>query len=356
MNMMNKEKVHNVNILSEDLLPTAWEIMARLPMEQAVEDFVWASRHRIMDILDQRSRRMLAVIGPCSIHDPDEALEYAAKLLKLRNDVDDCLEVIMRVYFEKPRTTIGWKGFINDPRRDDSFQIGEGLFKSREFLLKLARMGLPAGTEALDPVPPQYIGDLVAWSAIGARTTESQTHREMASGLSTAVGFKNSTDGNIATAINALVTTAHPHHFLGVTRDGRSAVFHTAGNKYGHVILRGGPAPNYDAASVAECEKLLAAAGHPANIMVDCSHDNSMRSPARQVDVLRDIIKQKQAGNRSIFGFMMESYLHEGRQNPIAEGELKHGVSITDACLDWERTESAVLEAAAVLRMHGNLS
>ncbi len=355
MNKKNNEKVHNVNILSEDLLPTAWEIMARLPMEQAVEDFVWAARLRIIDILERRSPRMLAVIGPCSIHDPGEALEYAGKLMALREKVDDCIEVVMRVYLEKPRTTIGWKGFINDPRRDDSFQIGEGLCRSRDFLLKLARMGLPAGTEALDPVPPQYIGDLIAWTAIGARTTESQTHREMASGLSTSVGFKNSTDGNIATAINALLTTAHPHHFLGVTRDGRSAVFHTAGNQYGHVILRGGPVSNYDAESVAACEQMLAAAGLPLNIMIDCSHDNSGRVPVRQVDVLRDIMEQKQNGNRSIFGFMLESYLHEGRQDPGPAGtELRPGVSITDPCLDWERTESAVLEAAEVLRKQGH--
>lgn len=350
MTRENIEKVHNVNILSEDLVPTVWEMMARLPMAPETEDFIWSVRRKIVDIMEGRSNKMLAVVGPCSIHDTDEALEYGCRLKELSREIEDCFEVVMRVYFEKPRTALGWKGFINDPRRDDSFRIGEGLFKARELLLKLTGMKLPAGTETLDPLSPQYIGDLMVWSAIGARTTESQIHREMASGLSTPVGFKNSTDGNISAAINALLAAAHPHHFLGVTRDGRSAVFHTAGNKYGHVILRGGPNPNYDVESIAACEELLAAAGRPLNIMVDCSHDNSERHPEKQVDVLRNIMRQKADGNKSVFGFMLESYLESGQQKITAGNDLRPGVSVTDACLDWKSTAAALQDAAQVMR------
>jgi 3-deoxy-7-phosphoheptulonate synthase len=252
----------------------------------------------------------------------------------------------MRVYFEKPRTITGWKGFINDPDLDDSFRIDQGLLRARELLLELADMALPAATEALDPITPQYIGDLITWTAIGARTTESQTHREMASGLSTPVGFKNGTDGSLDVAVNAIRATRHPHHFLGITGEGRSAVFHTGGNRHAHIVLRGGPRPNFGADAVTACEEKLRAAGLPPSILIDCSHGNSGSDPTRQPGVLEDGVKQILAGNRSIIGFMIESNLSGGRQTmPADRAQVKPDVSVTDACVDWSTTE-AMLRAA----------
>jgi 3-deoxy-7-phosphoheptulonate synthase len=312
---------------------------------------VFRARSQIQDILAGRDPRLLLIAGPCSIHNLDEGHEYARRLHAIREAVQATLFLVMRVYFEKPRTVVGWKGFINDPFMDDSFRMDEGLRRARRFLLELARMGVPAGTEAVDPITPQYIGDLIAWTAIGARTTESQTHREMASGLSTPVGFKNATDGNIEAAVNAVRSTLSPHHFLGITKNAQCAVFRTRGNRYAHLVLRGGPEPNFDAESIRRCGAALAAAGLPANIVIDCSHGNSAKDPARQPDVLRQGIAQILDGNTSICGFMLESYLQGGQQPiPADPSQLKPGVSVTDACMDWDTTETLLREADRALR------
>jgi 3-deoxy-7-phosphoheptulonate synthase len=296
----------------------------------------------------------MIVVGPCSIHDVKVAHEYADKLRELAEEVGDTLLLLMRVYFEKPRTTIGWKGLINDPYLDDSFHIEKGLFMARELLLDLNEMGLPAATEALDPIMPQYLSDLISWTAIGARTSESQTHREMSSGLSMAVGFKNATDGTLSVAINALQSVSHPHHFLGINQEGQCAVFHTRGNDYGHIVLRGGGGrQNYDSVSIAMCEKELIKAGLPVNIVVDCSHGNSNKDPALQSLVADNCVNQISEGNNSIVGLMLESHLNWGNQ-PLTKdiSQLKHGVSITDACIDWPTTEKVILSARDKLRGH----
>ncbi len=292
------------------------------------------------------------VVGPCSIHDPRAAREYAARLATLAGELGDTLLLIMRVYFEKPRTTVGWKGLINDPYLDDSFHIEKGLYVARELLLEFAEMGLPAATEALDPITPQYLSDLITWAAIGARTTESQTHREMASGLSMPAGFKNGTDGSLDVAINALQSVSHPHHFLGVDPEGRISVMRTRGNRYAHVVLRGGGGrPNYDSVSIALCEKALREAGLALNIVVDCSHGNSNKDPALQTLVGEDCVNQIVEGNRSIAGLMLESNLEAGNQSiPADLAQLRYGVSVTDACIDWQSTEAALREWAARLR------
>jgi 3-deoxy-7-phosphoheptulonate synthase len=289
------------------------------------------------------------------------ALEYARRLKSLAGKVDDALLLVMRVYLQKPRTAIGWKGLINDPFMNDSFHMENGLFLARKLLIRLAEMGVPAATEALDPLTPQYIGDLISWTAIGARTTESQTHREMASGLSTPVGFKNGTDGDIGVAVNAIEAARHSHHFLGITEEGQSAVFHTRGNSYGHLVLRGGSVPNYDSGSIAACEKALSAARLPQTMVVDCSHGNSGKNPERQPVVLRNLVRQIIAGNKTIVGFMLESHLSGGSQKiPRNPATLKPDVSITDACLDWEATEKLLLETrsrlSVSLRIQRNLA
>jgi 3-deoxy-7-phosphoheptulonate synthase len=285
------------------------------------------------------------VIGPCSIHDLKAAHEYAERLKVLAEQVSDTLFLVMRVYFEKPRTTVGWKGLINDPYLDDSFKIQDGLSIGRQLLLDLADMGLPAATEALDPISPQYLQDLISWAAIGARTTESQTHREMASGLSSSVGFKNGTDGGLAVAINALQSVSRPHRFLGINQQGAVSIVTTKGNTYGHVVLRGGNGkPNYDSVSVAVCEQELAKAGITPNIMVDCSHANSNKDPGLQPLVMDNVANQILEGNTSIIGLMVESHLGWGSQSiPKDLDQLQYGVSITDACIDWQATEKAVL-------------
>jgi 3-deoxy-7-phosphoheptulonate synthase len=334
-------RIDNVNVLSQELLPTPGQVKRRLPLSPAARATVVAGRQAVRDILARRDHRLLVVVGPCSIHDVDAAREYAERLRALADGVGDTLLPIMRVYFEKPRTTVGWKGLINDPHMDDSFRIEQGLHLARELLLGIAERGLLAATEALDPITPQYLSDLVSWAAIGARTTESQTHREMASGLSMPVGIKNGTDGSLAVAINALKSVSRPHHFLGINQDGQCAVFRTRGNPDAHVVLRGGGArPNYDSASVAVCEQELAANGLARNIMIDCSHGNSHKDPRRQPLVAEDCARQILEGNRSIVGLMLESNLRAGSQPiPRDRSRLEYGVSVTDPCIDWPTTE-----------------
>jgi 3-deoxy-7-phosphoheptulonate synthase len=329
------QNLYNVNVAAMEVLPTPEEIKQRLPLGETAADTVFQGRETVKRILDRQDPRLFVVVGPCSIHDVGAAHDYARRLKTLAEEVQDTLFVIMRVYFEKPRTTVGWKGLINDPLMDDTFRIDEGLHVARRLLLDLAEMGLPAGTEALDPIIPQYISDLIAWTAIGARTTESQTHREIASGLSMPVGFKNGTNGSLEVAINALQSAARPHSFLGINQFGQSAVIRTLGNRYGHVVLRGGDRPNYDSVSIALCEKALREKKLPANIVVDCSHANSFKDPAMQPLVLRDCVHQIMEGNQSI---------------PADRSQMKYGVSITDACVDWPTTEKMLREAHAKLK------
>jgi 3-deoxy-7-phosphoheptulonate synthase len=347
-----QDRLYNVNVVSETDLPSPAALKSELPAGPAIIDFVARSRRTLQHIIDGQDPRLFVVVGPCSIHDVKAAMEYAERLRKLAESVADTLLVVMRVYFEKPRTTVGWKGLINDPAMDDSCNMELGIRTARRLLLDLAAMGIPTATEALDPVMPQYMGELISWSAIGARTTESQTHREMASGLSTPVGFKNGTDGGLQVAINALKSARQPHHFLGINHDGRPAVIHTRGNPYGHVVLRGGGGrPNYDSVCVALCEKALKDAGLPARIVVDCSHGNSNKDPALQPLVLRDCVEQVVNGNRSIIGLMLESHLLAGNQEiPADLRQLRYGVSVTDGCIDWPTTEVALSEASRALR------
>ena len=309
------------------------------------------ARQTIHRILNDEDDRLLVIVGPCSIHDPEAALEYAALLRRAAEELTEDLFIVMRVYFEKPRTTVGWKGLINDPDLNNSFHINKGLYLARKLLSDLADMGLPSGTEYLDLISPQYSADLVSWGAIGARTTESQTHRELTSGLSCPVGFKNATDGDIQVAVDAIRSASQPHHFLSVTKQGHSAIFETTGNEDCHIILRGGKHPNYDMFSVQDAEAMLTKAGLPALIMIDASHANSRKIPARQVDVTRDIATQVGRGNRSIFGLMLESNLVEGRQD-VVEGEpLTFGQSITDPCMSWDDTLPLLQELAAAVRL-----
>ncbi len=339
------DRLHNVNVASSELLPTPEEIKRELPVSSKAEQAVLDSRDVIRDILDRRDPRVFVVVGPCSIHDLDAAREYAGRLSALAARVSRTLYLVMRVYFEKPRTTVGWKGLINDPDMDDSFHIEKGIRLARRLLIELAESGLPAATEALDPIMPQYLQELITWTAIGARTTESQTHREMASGLSTPVGFKNGTDGTLTVAINALQSVRSPHHFLGITQQGQSAVFRTRGNAYAHVVLRGGGGrPNYDSVSVALCEQALAGAGLPVNIVVDCSHGNSNKDPSLQPLVADNCANQILEGNESIVGLMLESNLEAGSQPiPADLSKLQYGVSVTDGCIDWATTEKLLL-------------
>ncbi|WP_111741992.1 3-deoxy-7-phosphoheptulonate synthase [Leminorella richardii] len=337
---MQKDKLNNVNISAEQVLVTPEELKQKYPLSQEDEMNISAARQTIADILHGRDRRLLVVCGPCSIHDPQAALDYARRLKKLADSTKDRLFIVMRVYFEKPRTTVGWKGLINDPHMDGSFDVEYGLHVARKLLLELVSMGLPLATEALDPNSPQYLGDLFSWSAIGARTTESQTHREMASGLSMPVGFKNGTDGSLATAINAMKAAAMPHRFMGINQEGQVCLLQTQGNANGHVILRGGKIPNYDAQSVKACEEQMKAAGLNPSLMIDCSHGNSNKDFRRQSEVVFSLLEQIKAGNRSIIGMMLESNIHEGNQSSEqSRSDMRYGVSVTDACIDWETTE-----------------
>lgn len=347
---MNKDSIHNVNIVAEKVLITPQELKQKLPLSTALRQQIEQSRREIARIIHKQDPRLLVVIGPCSIHDPLAALEYAKRLKSLAEELKDQLYIVMRVYFEKPRTTVGWKGLINDPKIDGSFDVEHGLFLARSLLLELAEMGLPLATEALDPITPQYMADLFSWSAIGARTTESQTHREMSSGLSMAVGFKNGTDGSLSTAINAMKAAAVGHSFIGINQQGQVNLLHTAGNPDGHVILRGGKMPNYQAEYVAECEKALQQAGLEMAIMIDCSHGNSNKDYRRQPVVAENVIEQIVAGNRSIIGVMLESHLYAGNQSaeqPVSE--MQYGVSITDACIDWQTSDVLLRQMATAL-------
>ena len=348
---MNEKLVYNVNVVAQDVLLTPEELKRRVPMTEKAERTVLEGRHQVERVLDRKDHRLLIVVGPCSIHDPAAALDYARRLKALADEVSDTLLIVMRVYFEKPRTTTGWKGLINDPHMNDSFDIEEGLQIARKLLRDVNDLGLPAGTEALDPITPQYLGDLVTWNAIGARTTESQTHREMASGLSTPVGFKNGTDGGLQVAINAMQSVSHPHSFLGMNQAGQVSTIRTKGNKYGHVVLRGGARPNYDTVTVALFEKELAKAKLQANIMVDCSHANSNKDPTLQPLVMKDCVHQILEGNRSLIGVMLESNIKAGNQPiPADLSKLEYGLSVTDPCIDWSTTEKLLREARQKLK------
>ena len=349
---MSHPNVHNVNVASQEILVAPAALRDTVQVSDDIHDRVAATRQSVADILDRVDHRLMVVVGPCSIHDTAAAMEYARNLKAVADRVSDTLLIIMRVYFEKPRTTVGWKGLINDPHLDDSFDIKAGLTIGRSLLRDILELGLPTATEALDPITPQYLQDLISWSAIGARTTESQTHREMASGLSSAVGFKNGTDGGLDGAVNAMKSVCNPHRFLGINSAGKVAIFQTRGNRYGHVVLRGGSGgPNYDSVHIALCEQALEKAALPQNIMVDCSHANTDKQPQLQPLVAENVANQIIEGNQSIIGLMLESNLKAGNQKiPKNLDDLEYGVSVTDACIDWPTTEALLLEMADKLR------
>lgn len=341
---MALNQLENINVSSQEVLITPDILKKNIPLTASAAQTVSAGREAIKRILDRQDHRLLVVVGPCSIHDIEAARDYAQRLKNIAVEVEDTLLLVMRVYFEKPRTTTGWKGLINDPDLNDSFDLKKGLQWGRQLLVDIAEMGLPTATEALDPISPQYLQDTISWSAIGARTTESQTHREMSSGLSMPIGFKNGTDGSLNVAINAMKSVASPHSFLGINHEGQVSIIRTKGNQYGHVVLRGGGGkPNYDTVSVRLCEQALEKANLRDAIIVDCSHENSSKDPANQPLVLHDVVHQIKEGNHSILGVMVESNINWGNQ-PIKEdrSQLKYGVSVTDACVDWATTESAL--------------
>ena len=349
---MDRRAVENINIEQPEILVTPAELKREIPISDKARQTVSEGRTAIENILERKDHRIFVVVGPCSIHDLKAAHEYAAKLKALADKVSDTLLIVMRVYFEKPRTTTGWKGLINDPFMNDSFKITDGLHIGRQLLHDILEIGLPTATEALDPISPQYMQDLITWSAIGARTTESQTHREMASGLSSSVGFKNGTDGSLTVAMNALQSVASPHRFLGINSDGKVSVITTKGNPYAHVVLRGGNGkPNYDSVSVSICEQELSAEDITPNIMVDCSHANSNKDHNLQPLVLDNVANQILEGNQSIIGAMVESHLNGGNQKLSSNpDDMAYGVSVTDACIDWETTETSILDMAEKLR------
>jgi len=334
---IKQTKVENANIERLDLLTPPQQLKHQLPLSGSAKRTVVNSRSTIQNILNGHDKRLMVISGPCSIHDIDSAKEYATRLHKLHQEYSDKLFIIMRVYFEKPRTNVGWKGLINDPELDGSNNINLGLRKARSLLLWLAELGLPVATEALDPISPQYISDLISWSAIGARTTESQTHREMASGLSMPVGFKNSTDGSLDSAVNAILAASAPHSFIGIDNSGQTALLHTRGNPDCHIILRGGTQPNYDQQSIANCIDKLQQKKLSTAVIIDCSHGNSNKDHNNQPKVMQDVVKQIIAGNHHIKGVMLESHLREGNQSLGAN--LTYGQSITDSCISWEVTE-----------------
>ena len=344
MTRMNKTDDIRINGIDELLPPIAH--LYELPLDDKAAELVESTRNQIADLIHGRDNRLLAVIGPCSIHDPKAAMEYACRLLPLRQKYEKELLIVMRVYFEKPRTTVGWKGLINDPYLDGTFDINFGLRQARRLLLDLNNLGVPASTEFLDMITPQYYADLISWGAIGARTTESQVHRELASGLSCPVGFKNGTDGNLKIAIDAIGAASHPHHFLSVTKAGHSAIVHTAGNPDCHVILRGGKEPNYSAEHVRDAVAQLIKAGVSPRLMVDCSHANSRKDYTRQMEVARDVAAQIRNGEQNIMGVMVESHLVEGRQDKPET----YGQSITDACIGWDTTEEMLALLADAVR------
>jgi len=338
---MTINKIENLNIASQEILITPAQLKQDVPVTETANLTIAQGRNAVCNILDRTDPRLIVVIGPCSIHDTKAAIDYAKRLKAISDEVQDTLLLVMRVYFEKPRTTTGWKGLVNDPYLNDSFKIADGLHIGRQLLLDIAEIGLPTATEALDPISPQYLQDLISWSAIGARTTESQTHREMASGLSSAVGFKNGTDGGLDVAINALKSVSSPHNFLGINHQGQVSIITTKGNGYGHVVLRGGDGkPNYDSVSVAVCESQLSKSGIVPNIMVDCSHANSNKDHNLQMLVADNVANQIVEGNQSIIGVMIESNLVAGNQKiPADLADLTYGQSVTDACISWDATE-----------------
>ena len=348
MNMKYKTDDLRITALKEVIPPI--QLHQDCPITEEASRLIFETRTAIHNILRGKDDRLLVIVGPCSVHDPDAAREYAARLKSLREELGGDLLIVMRVYFEKPRTTVGWKGLINDPDLDESFQINKGLHLARQLLLDINNLGVPAATEFLDLITPQYVADLISWGAIGARTTESQVHRELASGLSCPVGFKNSTDGTLKVAIDAIGAAGRPHNFLSVTKSGNSAIFATTGNDDCHIILRGGRQPNYDAESVARAVAELEKAGLEPMLMIDFSHANSQKDFARQMAVGRDVAAQIAAGNRHIMGAMIESHLLEGRQDNTGGSDLVYGQSITDACLGWEDSEVLLRELAAAVR------
>jgi len=346
------QRTEDLNVAALDVMPSPDEVKKKIPLTETAAETVVKGRRTLEAILDGKDQRLFVVVGPCSIHDPVAGLDYAKRLARLSAELSDVFHLVMRVYFEKPRTALGWKGFINDPFMDDSFRIDVGMERARAFLLGVNKLGVPAGTEALDPIAPQYYGDLIAWTAIGARTSESQTHREMSSGLSSPVGFKNGTDGDLDAAVNAIVSASRSHSFLGINGQGRSAVVRTRGNRYGHLVLRGGGGrPNFDTVSISLAEQALEKAKMPRNIVVDCSHANSWKKPELQPLVMRDVVHQIREGNRSVVGLMIESFIEAGNQ-PIPEdlSKLRYGCSVTDACVSWDSTVEMLQGAAAILR------
>ena len=333
-------KLDNVNIDNQEILITPEELKRQLPATEEVKRGISQNRGIVRSIIDGTDKRLLLVVGPCSIHNPREAIDYAERLKALSESLNDKLFIVMRAYFEKPRSTVGWKGLINDPHLDDSFKIAEGLAMARKLLLEISTLGLPLANEALDPITPQYLQELFSWTAIGARTSESQTHREMASGLSCPVGFKNGTDGSLDVALNALQSVKSPHRFLGISPDGKVSIVTTKGNAHAHVVLRGGTnGPNYYPENIAVCEEELESIGATQAIMVDCSHANSNKDHTKQGSVLEAVAEQISVGNKSIRGVMLESNLNPGNQKVDNSQELQYGVSITDACIGWEETE-----------------
>lgn len=338
--------LNDVHVNAEEVLITPEALRAELPLDNEGREYVMAAREVISNIIHKRDPRLLVISGPCSVHDVDAAKEYARHLKALHDKYQDSLYIVMRVYFEKPRTTVGWKGLINDPHMDGSFDVESGLRKARELLIYLTKLGLPLATEALDPISPQYLAELFSWSAIGARTTESQTHREMASGLSMPIGFKNGTNGSLDVAINALQSAASSHRFMGINRQGQVALIKTSGNPDGHVILRGGKQPNYDSVNVAICEQELSSHGLELGIVIDCSHGNSTKDYRRQPLVADNVFNQILEGNKSIIGLMLESNLKSGNQSAnLPREQLEYGVSVTDACIDLKETEKLMVLA-----------
>ena len=343
------KRTENLNIVDVFPLTSPKKLKEKLPVSENAADTVIQARNTIKRVLAGEERRLLMIVGPCSIHDPEAARDYALRLKKLAIEVSETILIVMRVYFEKPRTTVGWKGLINDPDLDGSHKINKGIELARKILLETNNLGLPCATETLDPITPQYLADLISWSAIGARTTESQTHREMASGLSMPVGFKNGTDGGLNVALNAMNSALQQHHFLGINPEGISSVIQTSGNPHVHLVLRGGNnGPNYDAVSVHIAADALASGGLPKAIMIDCNHANSGKDPSRQELVLRNTIMQIKDGDQSIIGTMIESNINGGNQ--LIKPKLKYGVSVTDACLDWENTHRIILDAHTALK------
>ncbi len=346
------KSTYDVHIEGYDKLIPPITLKQEFPLSDQATETVLSAREQVKKIISGEDKRMLAIVGPCSIHDEKAALEYANRLNELRKKVEDTFFVIMRVYFEKPRTTTGWKGLINDPFLDGSCDIQEGLRRARKLLLDIVKMGIPVGTEILDPIIPQYIAGLISWAAIGARTTESQTHREMASGLSMPVGFKNCTNGSLDIALNGILASRAPQHFLGIDQKGNSCVVKTIGNPWGHLVLRGGEHPNYDPVSVADACRKLQAKGLPSGIVVDCSHGNSGKKYQGQAFVWKNVISQRLDGNESLIGLMLESNLHEGNQKLTSDfSRLKYGVSVTDECISWETTEELFLLGQNMLSM-----